>query len=79
MVQSFEKYGDGKIQLVGEDGVFREGGEGSREKVEREYVSAEEVFEGIEKEDDGGNFEKPKREHRERVGDKELNERRHGG
>ena len=79
MVQSFEKYGDGEIQLVGKDGVFCERREGSGKEVERENVSAEEVFEGVEKEDDGGNFQEPKREHREGVGDKELNERCHGG
>src|SRR5262249_56332523 len=37
------------------------------------------LFERINDENDGGNFQNPEREHRQTVGDEELNERRHHG
>ena len=78
-VESFEKNGNREVEFVGKDGVFCQGREGGGEKVEWEYVAAEEVFEGVKEEDDGRNFEKPEREHGQRVGDEELDECCHGG
>jgi hypothetical protein len=40
-------------------------------------LATEEVFEGINDENDGGDFQNPKRHHGEAVSDKELNKRSH--
>ncbi len=79
LVETFEEYGDGEIELVREDRIFGERSKGCGEEVEGEHVAAEEVFERVEKEDDGGDFEEPEREHGQRVGDEELDERCHCG
>ena len=48
-----------------------------RHDIERENLAAQEVLERVKQEDDRRDFENPKREHRERVGDEKLDESRH--
>src|SRR5437867_12850380 len=45
-----------------------------RHDVDGKHLAAQEIFERINDENDGGNFQNPKRHHRQAVSDKELNE-----
>ena len=47
--------------------------------VDRKHLAAEEIFERIHDENDGGDFQNPERKHRQAVSDEELNERGHHG
>src|SRR5918996_343162 len=45
--------------------------------VDREHLAAKEIFERVNDENDGRDFQNPERHHRQAVGDEELNQRRH--
>jgi len=75
--QSAEEDRDWTKQFVVERQPFHHGLDGRRHDVDRKHLATEEVFERINDEHDGGDFQNPKRHHRQAVSDKELNERRH--
>ena len=68
----FEEDADGEVELVGEDRVFGEWRNRVWQEVEREHIATEEVLEGVEEEDDGGDLEEPEGEHGEGVRHEEL-------
>src|SRR6476620_7745252 len=64
-------------QLIVKRQPFHHGLDCGWHDVDRKHLAAEEIFERINDENDGGNFQNPKRPHHQAVSDEELNEPRH--
>src|SRR5882724_807553 len=75
--QALEKDRDRTEQFVIKRHPFQRRLDPGRHDVDREHLAAQEIFERVNNENDGGDFQDPERHHRERIGDKELDERRH--
>jgi hypothetical protein len=58
------------------NGVKRARAERGRQQVEREQMAAGEIFKREQDEDERGDFQHPERQHRHRVGDEKLQQRR---
>ena len=69
-------YADGEIKLIRERREEERAGDPGRQNVQRKEMAAGDVFEGVQDEDEGGDFEHPEREHGHRVGEEKLQERR---
>ena len=75
--QALQENRDRTKQFVIERHPFQRRLNSGRHDVDREHLAAQEIFERINDEHDGGDFQNPERHHRERIGDEELDERRH--
>jgi len=75
--QAFEKNRHRTKQFIIERHPFQRRLNWSRHDVDWKHLAAKEIFERVNDENDGGNFQNPERHHRERVSDEELDERRH--
>src|SRR6266581_116493 len=72
-----EKDRDRTKQFVVKRQPLHHGLDSGGHDIDGEHLAAQEIFERIYDEYDGGDFQNPKRKHRQAVSDEELNKRRH--